>query len=272
MRIIGFVLGIFLWASASVAQDCTPTNFRTVPIAPLSPDAAINSLLNGYPDLRFDAETAQFIAPSGARLAYTAPTDRPAQTILTDATIGDQFRYRYPLNFDLTARQTPWHDPGRVRNDAFLRFLYGDSKSEVRASLTQVQSPDGRARFRVTRRHGVDCQLRAALAEIGTAYPKVFSKTGGSFNWRFISGTNRMSVHSFGAAIDLNTEMGGYWKWSGAKAGAVGDYRNQIPKAVVSALETYGFIWGGKWHHFDGMHFEYRPELILFARLTAEEG
>jgi hypothetical protein len=37
-------------------------------------------------------------------------------------------------------------------------------------------------------------------------------------------------------------------------------------------MERFGFIWGGKWHHFDGMHFEYRPELILYARLVQEAG
>jgi hypothetical protein len=25
-------------------------------------------------------------------------------------------------------------------------------------------------------------------------------------------------------------------------------------------------VWGGKWWHFDTMHFEYRPELIAFAK------
>ena len=30
----------------------------------------------------------------------------------------------------------------------------------------------------------------------------------------------------------------------------------------LKTFEKYGFIWGGKWYHFDTMHFEYRPELI----------
>jgi D-alanyl-D-alanine carboxypeptidase len=29
---------------------------------------------------------------------------------------------------------------------------------------------------------------------------------------------------------------------------------------------SYGFIWGGKWYHYDTMHFEYRPELMGFRR------
>ena len=24
----------------------------------------------------------------------------------------------------------------------------------------------------------------------------------------------------------------------------------------------HGFIWGGKWYHYDTMHFEFRPELV----------
>ncbi|MEJ2663631.1 MAG: M15 family metallopeptidase, partial [Spirochaetia bacterium] len=28
-------------------------------------------------------------------------------------------------------------------------------------------------------------------------------------------------------------------------------------------FEKYGFIWGGKWYHYDTMHFEYRPELLV---------
>jgi peptidoglycan L-alanyl-D-glutamate endopeptidase CwlK len=31
----------------------------------------------------------------------------------------------------------------------------------------------------------------------------------------------------------------------------------------VTIFENHGFIWGGKWYHFDTMHFEYRPELLV---------
>jgi hypothetical protein len=32
---------------------------------------------------------------------------------------------------------------------------------------------------------------------------------------------------------------------------------------IVDIFERHGFIWGGKWYHFDTMHFEYRPELLV---------
>ena len=95
-----------------------------------------------------------------------------------------------------------------------------------------------------------------------------FATVGGSFNWRVIAGTERLSAHSFGIAVDFNTELGSYWRWSGAAEGKVGDYVNLYPEALVRQMERFGFIWGGKWHHFDAMHFESRPELILYARLV----
>ncbi len=39
-------------------------------------------------------------------------------------------------------------------------------------------------------------------------------------------------------------------------------YKNEIPMEIVRIFEKHGFIWGGKWHHYDTMHFEYRPELL----------
>jgi hypothetical protein len=61
-----------------------------------------------------------------------------------------------------------------------------------------------------------------------------------------------------------------YWRWSGRAEGAAGAYRNRYPEGLVRAMERRGFIWGGKWHHFDGMHFEYRPEMLLYARMVDE--
>jgi D-alanyl-D-alanine carboxypeptidase-like protein len=58
-------------------------------------------------------------------------------------------------------------------------------------------------------------------------------------------------------AIDVNIKFADYWLW--AKKGV---YQNRIPFELVDIFERHGFIWGGKWGHFDTMHFEYRPELL----------
>jgi hypothetical protein len=64
--------------------------------------------------------------------------------------------------------------------------------------------------------------------------------------------------------IDINTKYSDYWEWdckcSNEKAEV--NYKNRIPQLIVDIFEKHGFIWGGKWYHYDTMHFEYRPELL----------
>ena len=47
-------------------------------------------------------------------------------------------------------------------------------------------------------------------------------------------------------------------------------YRDRMPPEIVDIFERHGFIWGGKWYHYDTMHFEYRPELLLAAGVKPE--
>ena len=44
-----------------------------------------------------------------------------------------------------------------------------------------------------------------------------------------------------------------------------------IDFGIQEIFEEEGFVWGGKWHLWDNMHFEYRPELILKSRVLAGE-
>ena len=62
------------------------------------------------------------------------------------------------------------------------------------------------------------------------------------------------------AAIDINASQTDYWVWAGKKAGGPVPYKNRIPFEIVEIFEAEKFIWGGKWYHYDTMHFEYRPE------------
>ena len=242
---------------------------------PSDSDHIRSALELAYPGSHLDAAAGTFIALNGTTIPYVAARDLGPAAHLDGATLGDQFTYLYPLTFDLTQREEAFNDPGRLRNDAFFRALYGESEGEVRDTLVPVRFDGDRVSisFSATTLNCVDVQLAAALAELDTLSPAIdvyFDKSGGSFNWRVIAGTDRLSSHSFGAAIDLNTDLGGYWRWAGRPEGDAGPYDNKMPAELVEAFERYGFIWGGKWHHYDGMHFEYRPELILYARLAAE--
>jgi hypothetical protein len=48
--------------------------------------------------------------------------------------------------------------------------------------------------------------------------------------------------------------------------------RNNYPQEIVELFEKHGFIWGGKWSHFDLMHFEYRPEMLKKWQLSRVAG
>lgn len=91
------------------------------------------------------------------------------------------------------------------------------------------------------------------------------------YNYRRVDGTESLSNHAYGIAVDLIPRsyrgLQVYWRW--ADNAGVDWYelpqhqRFQIPEAVVEAFERHGFVWGGKWHFFDAMHFEYRPEILI---------
>lgn len=261
---------------AHSVEACNPVDFLTLPLPSDIADPVAIALETAFPGvIRVSDDGTAWSIEGGPWQPMGKPDNGPISESIRDGEVIDQFRIRYPLNFDLSARDLAWFDPGRVRSEAFFSELWFATEASARASLVTVNEPSlSNVRYRVTRRHGVDCQLSAVLDELASleGMAPFFDQPGGSFNWRRIAGTNRRSTHSYGIAVDLNAAIGGYWRWTGRPEGNAGTYDNRIPEPLVRAFERRGFIWGGKWHHFDGMHFEYRPELILHARLTASAG
>lgn len=274
-RLVQLALALGLLPAVPLGA-CELRDFLAMPLPASDRPAIAIALELAYPSLRVDEKVGKVILAGGESLPLGRDTRRAPREILADASIAEQFAQVYPLAFDLSARETAWYDPGRFRNDALFRALWFNDEASAARSLVSVRyaGAHARPRFAMTTKHCVAHQLHGAFAVLAAqndpALEQFFTKVGGSFNWRVIAGTQRLSSHSFGIALDLNTELGGYWRWSGAREGAVGPYRNHYPENLVSTLERFGFIWGGKWHHFDGMHFEYRPELILHARLVGQ--
>ena len=158
-------------------------------------------------------------------------------------------------------------DPGRVRNEALLKALYGGDAAAVRRQCEVVEFLGERLLFNSA--HGAAAALRrvaarvAALAADDPSIVRFVKPLAGTFCWRVISATKRLSAHSFAVAIDLNTRTGLYWQWSRhLSAQEVLAAREAYPQALIDAFEQEGFVWGGKWAHYDLMHFEYRPELL----------
>ncbi len=194
----------------------------------------------------------------GTTMLYDDGKKKNFVQLLNSPDIQDMFRFKYPKGAGSFVPPSFNSDPGRIRYEPLFRKLYGNSAVSVKQNLTTVNwfgKP-----VRVTTVNGVDKALLAVqqeLKKLPSGYRKYLIPIGGTFKWRKIAGTNRLSVHSFGAAIDINVKYSAYWRWSkGVK------YQNQIPHEIVNIFEKHGFIWGGKWYHYDTMHFEYRPELL----------
>lgn len=159
-------------------------------------------------------------------------------------------------------------DPGRARNSDFFTAMYGDCRrDEVRANLVPVVwlPRKWEKTLQVTRINGVAERLAAVSAELDrlpARFDVYLYPPAGTYNCRVIAGTERVSPHGLGIAIDISTKQADYWRWAKPAADGRYAYRNRMPPEIVAVFEKHGFIWGGKWYHYDTMHFEYRPELL----------
>ena len=151
-------------------------------------------------------------------------------------------------------------DPGRIRFDPLFQATYGDSEAHVDVvdlvflgQRLQVHRKVVPAFERVARRRGARLQEQPELRPYLT-------HLGGTFVWRKIAHTERQSAHSYGVSLDVNVKRSDYWEWARPREPV--RWTNRIPRAIVDAFEAEGFIWGGRWYHYDTMHFEYRPELL----------
>jgi hypothetical protein len=227
---------------------------------------ALERLVAAYPAAldRHDEERI-FWRDGTIMLASDEVKDKSFGQFLKSASILDQFLLPYTMGRP-SAPPPVNVDPGRFRNEAFFKKLYGDChKGDVERNLvaiTWLPKTWGKA-VRVTKAQGVAEHLKEVSEEIdalpaavrAAAYP-----IAGVLACRPVADTGKMSMHGYAAAIDLNLKFSNYWLWQ-KKADPI-PYRNRMPQEIVDIFERHGFIWGGKWYHYDTMHFEYRPELL----------
>jgi hypothetical protein len=224
--------------------------------------ASLDALVQAYPDQLASHDAKELVWRDGTKQDVSdGRSDKSFDEKLRDASILDQLALPY-LRGALEKPPGPQDDPGRFRNTKFFDKMYGDcGRGETAKHLTKIKwlPRSGGGFVEVTTVNGVAEKLRLISEEIEQlpadirrfAYP-----SAGAYNCRVVKDTGKRSMHAYGAAIDLNTKFADYWLWG--KAG----YRNRMPAEIVAIFERHGFIWGGKWGHFDTMHFEYRPELL----------
>ncbi|AEJ19144.1 hypothetical protein Spica_0994 [Gracilinema caldarium DSM 7334] len=169
---------------------------------------------------------------------------------------------------------------GPDHHNGFRSALYGGAKrGDVERNLVKVRflgktiSVHAMIQEQVLR---IDERIRG-FAKTDSDVAQFLTNLGsiGGYNWREIRGTSRISMHSFGLAIDIQPKRLGskaiYWQWEAERNPqwmlVSQSNRWAPPEAVIKAFEAEGFVWGGKWDLYDQMHFEYRPELHEISKL-----
>jgi len=227
----------------------------------------IDNLITAYPDFLKGRDTDHLIWNDGERMRIDDGKSKSFKQLLDQPDIQDQFTWPYPTGHSSYAPPGFNVDPGRVRYEPLFKKMYGTTRAAVKKHLVRIKwmPKTSNKSVLITSVNGVDKKLSAISRELD-ALPKKLKKYAdnivGTYNWRTISGTKRLSAHSFGIAIDLNVGYAHYWKWDLKSKGKI-SYNNRIPREIVEIFERHGFIWGGKWYHYDTMHFEYRPELLV---------
>ena len=216
-------------------------------------------LINTYPGFIKEYRNGKLFLSDGTSITYDSGKKKTYLDILDNAEPVDIFAWDYKK----TTKPNYCEDPGRGRCDSIFKLMYGSTSTEVQKRMETIDWFGTKVRFSSI--NGAADSLRAVYREI-KKQPNLlkYTKTAGTFNWRKISGTNRQSAHSYGIAIDICLTKSNYWKWDNPRKKETDriTYKNRIPMELVEIFEKHGFIWGGRWYHYDTMHFEFRPELL----------
>ena len=226
-------------------------------IKPDMPTYVYHNLTRMYPSIKKVQNNLVYF-DDNSTLEYHDYRNKNFQSMISNPSIKNTLSLKYPAFEDITAPNINF-DPGRFRNEKLLKKLYGKDKDNIEQNLLHVEWIDGSI-IAFNKKQNAARQLQKVsneLKQLPKKYHKYLTNIAGTYNYRTIAGTNRLSAHSFAIAIDINIKNTHYWKWTKNLT-----YKNKIPKEIIDIFEKYGFIWGGRWYHYDTMHFEYRPELF----------
>lgn len=234
-------------------------------------------LKSAYPNHIADISNGSVIFKDGSRLQLDdGKRDKSLYEWLSAPDIEDMFRFDYRPSSVIDPPPANY-DPGRARNAEFFNKIYGNcSKDDVAKHLVDITwlPKKSASRIKITSQNGVAEKLRAVSAELDelpSRFDVFLLPTAGTYVCRSIAGTHSPSTHGYGIAIDIAIANADYWRWSKQNRtllsprlaeAAARHYRNRIPIEIVQIFEKHSFIWGGRWYHYDTMHFEYRPELL----------
>ena len=259
---------------AHAQEPDAPISESIVP-EPESYPLEIEAIRCAYPDFFLDYKNDTLFLTNGEAILFddlgeeADKLDEEALFLkrLDACSVKDMFYDVYPLG--ALTEPAKGFDPGRYRQDALFKAMYGHTEKEVASNLEKVDVFGSTVKFSSV--NGAADNLRKVLEDIEMNHPdlKKYFIDPSSFYWRAVRGADRMSAHSYGIAIDIGVKYSDYWRWSNKNATELDTitYHNRFPEELILVFEQYGFISGARWYHYDTMHFEYRPELIAYARM-----
>ena len=123
----------------------------------------------------------------------------------------------------------------------------------LKTSLPYAYSTDGVASQTISSVRGHE-DIVTELADLLQAclddgVPPSRMPYGGCYVFRARRGGTRLSLHTWGLALDLDpakNPLGEPWADDGI----------MLDSRIVSRFEGAGWIWGGRWHHPDPMHLQ----------------
>ena len=224
-------------------------------------------LVKAYPAFIKTISNNELIFTDNNQMMYSDFIENKTyEDMLNNPSLKDQMSMKYiKIDENLNYIPSKNEDAGRIRYEPFFKKMYGSNPKEINKNLTKIiwLPKSSKKTLLVTTINDVDKKLKAISDELELLPKELKSyvdNPAGATNYRKISNTNRLSAHSFGIAIDINVKNSDYWQWHKKKDNL--NYKNKIPLEIVRIFEKHGFIWGGRWYHYDTMHFEYRPELL----------
>jgi hypothetical protein len=246
-------------------------------------DRKAQRYIRAYPDFFIGYKDGCLMAKDGRKFPFDdGIQSKEYNQMIVDYRIGDKafdpedaFYWEYHGGSDIpTADRPPFGDPGRIRPDEIFKHMYGSTKFQRVKKLRRIRwvgSSEGKNNtILVTTVNGVDKTVEQVAHELrDLPVEKKQELEGIVFNVDACSGycdrsvreyPHRTSGHAYGIAVDVNWDKAYF---IGNHRGEPYRYRNNMPQFLVDIFERHGFIWGGRWHNYDVMHFEYRPELLL---------
>lgn len=236
----------------------------------LSHNFSAYRIVQSYPNFIAGFKDNYILYKDGSKEIFDDKKRKSFKDLIEHSDLEDTLKQKYILEKKGFEHPSYMHDPGRFRNYELLKKMYGSTKEQVEKNLVYIKwmPKTINKTIKITKINGVDKKLSAVSDELDNLpkeMKKYVTRLGGTFKWRYIKDTHRLSTHSFGIAIDVNVKYSDYWKWNRNLK-----YKNRIPDRIVKIFEKHGFIWGGEWYHYDTMHFEYRPELLVQEKLNTQ--